>query len=94
VGTREDAQNAGPLPQGQYTIGSQRDNETTAGIVLAGSMRLTPDSRNDMFGRAGFLMHGDNRAHDLSASEGCIVLSRPERDDVAASGIKTLLVEE
>jgi hypothetical protein len=64
---------AGPLPQGTYTIGPQRDNQTGTNTVLPGSMRLFPDSGNDMFDRSGFLIHGCNMTKRLS-SQGCIDL--------------------
>jgi hypothetical protein len=85
---------AGPIPEGNYAIGKQQDNVTGTGTVLVDSMRLTPDSGNDMHGRAGFLMHGDNKAHNKSASEGCIVTDKKTRDAVGGSGDKTLTVTQ
>lgn len=58
----------GPLPQGQYTIGNPFNYTGGTGPY---SMRLTPNSANDMFGRNGFLIHGNNAIND--ASHGCIV---------------------
>jgi RHS repeat-associated protein len=86
---------AGPIPEGTYAIGKQQDNVTGSGTKLVDSMRLTPDAGNDMHGRAGFLMHGDNKAHNHSASEGCIVVpDKKQRDAVGGSGDKTLTVTE
>ncbi len=90
----QDQQNAGPLPRGTYTIGKQQDNVTGIGRMLYGSMRLTPDPGNEMFGRGGFLMHGDNAAHNQTASEGCAVLPPPARDIVGQSGINAMHVDQ
>jgi RHS repeat-associated protein len=84
---------AGPIPEGKYTIGKQQDNVTGSGTKLVGSERLTPQGGNEMFGRGGFLIHGDNAAHNDSASEGCIVTSRATRDAIGASGDRTLDVD-
>jgi RHS repeat-associated protein len=92
VGLDDDPKNPGPLPQGQYTIGVQRDNKTSKAKVLRGSMRLTPDMRNEMFGRAGFLIHGDNNNKNQSASEGCIILPPQIRNKIGKSSDKCLKV--
>jgi RHS repeat-associated protein len=84
--------NSGPIPQGTYTIESQRDNVTGAGHKLPGSMRLDPTSDTDTHGRAGFLIHGDNQRGDHSASNGCIILPRPARNDIGGSSDHTLVV--
>ena len=84
--------NTGPIPQGTYTIESQRDNVTGAGHKLPGSMRLDPTSGTDTHGRAGFLIHGDNSRGDHSASNGCIILPRPARNDIGGSSDRTLVV--
>jgi hypothetical protein len=82
---------AGPLPQGTYTIGRQRDNQTGTGTVLPGSMRLFPDSGNDMFDRSGFLIHGGNMTK-RSSSQGCIVLPPNVRNTIGHSNDKVLRV--
>jgi hypothetical protein len=82
----------GPLPQGTYTIGTQQNNTTGSGTSLPGSMRLTPDPSNSMYGRAGFLIHGDNSRGNQSASEGCMVLNRNIRTQIGNSGDPTLRV--
>jgi hypothetical protein len=45
-----------------------------------------------MFGRTGFLIHGDSLQHPGRASNGCIILPRPIRDRIAASGDDQLTV--
>ena len=76
------AKNEGPLPVGFYVIGPPHDTDTHGPVVMV----LTPDPTNAMYGRDGFLMHGDSVAHPGAASLGCIVASRPARERVAASG--------
>ena len=39
---------------------------------------LTPDSDNNMYGRSGFMIHGDNAQND--ASQGCIIMPRDVRE--------------
>lgn len=76
----QDVPNVGPLPQGRYAIGEPYDTDTHGPHV----MRLTPADGQEMFGRAGFLIHGDNRTH--TASHGCIILDRTTRNEISASG--------
>jgi RHS repeat-associated protein len=98
VSEAADKANAGPLPQGEYTIGKQQDNVANAGtnheVTLKASMRLTPDSSNAMGGRGGFLIHGDNSAHNQSASEGCVVEGPAARQTIGSSGVQNLQVEQ
>ncbi|WP_414655860.1 tlde1 domain-containing protein [Frateuria sp.] len=84
----------GPLPQGTYTIGPIQDNVTNSGHRLLQSMRLTPSPFNEMFGRGGFLIHGDNSRANHSASEGCIVLKPSIRSIIGHSGDNVLHVFE
>jgi hypothetical protein len=84
--------NTGPIPQGTYTIEKQRDNVTGAGHKLPGSMRLDPTRDTNTHGRAGFLIHGDNSRGDHSASNGCIILPRPARNDIGGSSDHILVV--
>ena len=82
--------NVGPVPRGGYSIGAPFDSETHGPYCL----RLDPDAANEMFGRSGFLMHGDSVAHPGAASEGCIILPRPVRELVWASDDHRLEVVE
>jgi len=84
--------NVGPLPQGGYTIGPQQNNVTNNGTQLPASMILTPDLGNNMYGRGGFLFHGDNPAQNQTASSGCPVGSRTLRNQVSGSGDNRLQV--
>ncbi len=79
--TNPDAQNqprVGPLPRGGYTVGPPTRSRGPL------TRPLTPDPSNNMHGRDGFLMHGDNPAQDNSASEGCIVAPRECRAAIPA----------
>lgn len=78
----QDAHNVGPIPQGAYTINEPKDTVTHGPYVLP----LTPDAENEMFGRAGFLIHGDSVVHPGTASEGCIIVPRAVREQIWASG--------
>jgi Protein of unknown function (DUF2778) len=78
----------GPLPTGTYSIGPPADNPHV-GLF---AMRLTPDPSNEMFGRSGFFIHGDNPQLNHTASDGCIILANPIRRDIANSGDTTLIV--
>jgi len=71
----QEVHNVGPLPVGAYTISAPFNTVAHGPYVL----RLTPDPANEMFGRAGFLIHGDSVAHPGTASEGCIILPRAIR---------------
>lgn len=65
----------GPLPQGQYTIGLALQHAHLGSVVLA----LAPSKTNEMFGRDGFFIHGDNTQVNHTASEGCIVVTLTAR---------------
>jgi hypothetical protein len=78
----------GPIPQGYYTIGPFADRP----VVGSFAAPLTPAPANEMFGRSDFYIHGDNPALNYTASEGCIILARPIREQIAASGDNDLQV--
>lgn len=72
--------NVGPLPQGRYTMLQFVAKATKTGL---GTIRLQPDPANQMFGRSAFCIHGDNSAHNRSASTGCIIIGRaPDRQAI------------
>jgi hypothetical protein len=80
--------NVGPIPAGRYTIGPAFHHPLCGPV----SMRLTPAPDDEMFGRSGFLIHGDNAALNHTASDGCIVLDHPRRVMIAASDDRDLVV--
>jgi hypothetical protein len=61
--------NLGPIPCGTYTITAPFDSPDHGPYCL----RLAADASNQMFARAGFLMHGDSVVHPGMASLGCII---------------------
>jgi hypothetical protein len=85
---QQDVHNIGPIPVGQYTIGEPSDTKTHGPYVL----HLTPDPANEMFGRSGFLIHGDSVVHPGTASEGCIIMPRTVREKIWVSADRDLVV--
>jgi len=85
----DDVVDVGPLPAGHYKIGAPEDME--GGPHGPFVLPLTPDPANEMFGRSGFLIHGDTDPPG-NASEGCIILPREVREAIAASPDKHLEV--
>jgi len=83
--------NIGPIPQGIWTIQRQQTNVTGTGVVLPGSMRLSPWAGTNTFGRTGFLIHGGSFT-TRSSSAGCIVLPPHIRNRIANSGDDELRV--
>lgn len=73
----------GPIPIGLYTIEPPIDTPTHGPYVLP----LTPNPANEMFGRSGFLIHGDSvrLANEHAASRGCIILPRDIREKIWTS---------
>lgn len=84
----EHIHDVGPIPRGLYAIGEPQETVTHGPFVLP----LAPDAGNQMFGRTWFLIHGDSVVHPGWASEGCIVLPRAARNQIAASGDRKLTV--
>jgi lipoprotein-anchoring transpeptidase ErfK/SrfK len=70
---------AGPIPRGRYRVGHPFDHVRLGRVVFY----LDPHPANEMFGRSGFFIHGDNRYGNRTASHGCIVVNRAARDEVA-----------
>lgn len=83
--------NIGPIPRGLYKIGAPEDLD--GGPQGAFVLPLAPDPANQMFGRSGFLIHGDSILHPGMASRGCIILEDAIRHEIAASGDGDLSVE-
>jgi hypothetical protein len=76
--TEENVKNVGPIPEGLYDIQAPIDSPTHGPYA----MPLLPDTDNAMFGRSGFLIHGDSLEHPGQASEGCIILPRSAREQI------------
>jgi len=86
-GAKESTPDVGPIPKGLWQIGPAFTH-AKAGPV---TMRLTMQ-KGSLFGRSGFLIHGDNPNGDRSASNGCIILPRWARLKISESPVKSLLV--
>ena|SRR6267378_4222122 len=78
----------GPIPQGLYTIEPPKDTAMHGPFVLP----LQPDPKNEMFGRFGFLIHGDSIRDPGCASEGCIILYHKIRQRIWESNDHELSV--
>ncbi len=83
----EAVSNVGPIPRGRYRIGPQHAHPTKGPYTMG----LTPVGHGAQH-RSHFLIHGDSIRHPGDASEGCIVLSRPVRQVISASGDPVLQV--
>ena len=84
----QDTANVGPIPAGSYLIGPVFDSEAHGPVV----MRLTPQPGTNIFGRSGFLIHGDSIFSPGTASHGCIVVPRLARLAIANSHDVNLVV--
>ena len=58
----QDVHDVGPLPCGTYTIGQPFTDPEKGPLVFS----LIPSPNDEMFGRSGFLIHGDNRTSTAS----------------------------
>lgn len=77
-----DQHDRGPIPPGMYAIGEPHDTPTHGPFVLP----LTPYAGNEMFGRSGFLIHGDSVRSPGTASHGCIIVPRAVRETINRLG--------
>jgi hypothetical protein len=75
-----DVPDVGPLPCGAYTLDAPIEPPGHLGPL---AFPLIPDAANEMHGRDGFYMHGDNAEMNHTASDGCIILPRVVRAAVA-----------
>lgn len=87
----------GPLPRGFYVMEEIKDANGNACDYegkKAPVIRLVPDGANEMFGRSGFLIHGDmvSAPGQEQASKGCMIMPLAVRQAVAASTDKILQV--
>ena len=78
----------GPLPKGTYTLGTPKDSPKLGPYAIP----LSPDSKNEMFGRSAFFIHGDKINAPRTASEGCIILPRAIREQIYNSKDLTIVV--
>lgn len=81
-GDMESIPDIGPIPRGRWEITHWYPHYEGKGPIVG---RLAPIG-HDAHGRAGFLIHGDNRETNHSASHGCIVAARSIREAWRDSG--------
>lgn len=81
----EDIPNVGPIPQGDWAIGTMMNSAQTGPNVLP----LTPVGHN-AHGRNAFQIHGNNATND--ASHGCVIMPPAVRQAIANSGDTVLHV--
>lgn len=77
----------GPLPPGAYTLGSVEEKGPHGPLAI----HLVPCPGTQLFGRSGFLWHGDSILHAGQASHGCIISPHDLREE-AANGPDRLLI--
>lgn len=78
----------GPIPSGVYRVGRPFDHVRLGPVVFF----LDPDVKNNMHGRSGFFIHGDNEYGNNSASHGCIILKRSVRERIRIENVRRLVV--
>lgn len=76
------AAGVGPIPQGRWLMTAVQDSTATGPF----SIILSPARGTRTFGRSAFRIHGDSASHPGKASHGCIILPRPLREQIWASG--------
>lgn len=79
----ENIKQVGPIPKGRWKIVGQPFDSVANGRFC---LRLAPNHGTDTLGRSGFLIHGDSLSTPGTASRGCIILPRPVRAAIWASG--------
>ena len=84
----ENIVNVGPLPAGFYVVGDRFDSPEHGPDCLP----LMPDPKNNMYGRSGFLIHGDSVTNPGCASRGCVILQKIIRDLIVQTLDKDLQV--
>jgi hypothetical protein len=78
----------GPIPIGHWQVGAPHDRANTGPY----SLPLSPQSGTETYGRSAFLCHGDSASHPGEARHGCIIMPRPVRERIIASGDLNLWV--
>lgn len=78
----QNVKDLGPIPAGLYEVLSP----VTSYVHGPFALPLHPDPTNQMWGRNGFMIHGDSKIEPGTASEGCLIASRQAREAVWNSG--------
>ena len=69
-------------------MGDSFDSDSHGPLVIP----LFAMPENEMFGRSGFLIHGDSVEHPGNASEGCIIAAKVDRLGIIHTGERLLVV--
>ncbi len=85
----QDVVATGPIPRGLWRLTELRLTGASTGPY---TIVLEPAPGTDARGRSAFRIHGDNSRLDRSASHGCIILPRKEREAIWRSGARLLEV--
>ncbi len=85
----QEIKDVGPLPTGLYALGTAETHPRLGPIAIP----LQPDPLNAMYGRSEFWCHGDNAEANHTASEGCIVMPRLARIELARGGMMRVIDE-
>lgn len=80
--------NIGPIPCGFYTMEGPVNSHVHGEYVIPFSPNLT----NEMYGRSGFMCHGDSKIEPGTASEGCVIMPYEVRVKMWESGDRLLQV--
>jgi hypothetical protein len=84
----QELKDRGVIPQGIYSMGPPFDGPAHGQFAIP----LTPDPKNQEFGRGGFMIHGDSIARPGCASMGCIIMPYATRITIWDSRDHTLQV--
>lgn len=85
----DDRVGVGPIPVGDYTVGAPHAPIDHLGPL---ALPLYPAKTNNMKGRSGFFMHGDNSRLNHTASNGCVIMPPQVRKTVNEASVKQLTV--
>ena len=78
----------GPIPSGLWSITGVKASANTGPFTIL----LEPKPGTQTFGRSAFRIHGDSIGNPGTASHGCIILRRAEREAIWRSGDRDLEV--
>lgn len=98
-GSKETEIGKGPIPRGLWRMDVAYHDRTKGPCTIPlFAIRAGASPDGFPYGRSGFLIHGDNRTGNRSASRGCIIAPRYARECIAAlikyGFLHRLLVEE
>lgn len=86
----------GPIPRGFWRIAAPYNSARTGPYTIPVYKLddIPSDDVDAITGRSAFRIHGDSASRPGTASEGCIILSRPVRQAIITDGSEILWVVE